>query len=116
MSEINEVKKAIRHENWKRMYDDYLNSGMAVKNWCEAQGISVKTFYYRLRVLREDILDGQETHDIVPIAACEDKVLTGNSTHSDDRIHISGNGVKIKLPMSVSPDMMMAILQGIRSC
>ena len=62
------------------------------------------------------ILDGQETHDIVPIAACEDKVLTGNSTHSDDRIHISGNGVEIKLPMSVSPDMMMAILQGIRSC
>ena len=43
MSEINEVKKAIRHENWKRMYEDYLNSGMAVKNWCEAQGISVKT-------------------------------------------------------------------------
>ena len=26
---------------------------MTVKDWCEAQGISVKTFYYRLRVLRK---------------------------------------------------------------
>ena len=116
MDEISDVKKAIRHENWKQMYEEYLNSGMTAKSWCEAQGMAVKTFYYRLKVLRRNLLKENEVHEIVPIKACEDKVLTGNLTHSDDRIHISGNGVEIKLPMSVSPDMMMAILQGIRSC
>lgn len=116
MDEINEVKKAIRHENWKQMYEEYLNSGMTAKSWCEAQGMPVKTFYYRLKVLRRNLLKENEVHEIVPIKACEDKVPTNRSTHSDDRIHISGNGVEIELPMSVSPDMMTVILQGIRSC
>ena len=116
MDEISKVKKAIRHENWKRMYEEYQSSGRTVKEWCKVQGIPVKTFYYRLKVLRKNLLKETETHEIVPVKACEDKVPIGNPTHSDDRIHISGNGVEIKLPMSVSPDMMMAILQGIRSC
>ena len=112
MGEINEVKRAIRHENWKQMYEEYLNSGMTVKKWCEAQGISVKPFYYRLRVLREELLSEHETREIVAIAACENDLPVGRSTHSDDRIHISGNGVEIELPMSISPELMMAILQG----
>ena len=116
MDEISEVKKAIRHENWKRMYEEYQSSGMTVKDWCKVQGIPVKTFYYRLKVLRRNLLKEAETHEIVPVKACGDKVLTDNLTHSDDRIHISGNGVEIELPMSVSPDMITVILQGIRSC
>ena len=116
MDEINEVKKAIRHENWKRMYEEYLNSGMTAKSWCEAQGMPVKTFYYRLKVLRRNLLKENEVHEIVPIKACGDKVSTSNLTQNYDRIHIRGNGVDIELPMSVSPEMMKAILQGIRSC
>jgi len=114
MDEINEVKKAIRHENWKRMYEEYQSNGMTVKDWCEAQGISVKTFYYRLKVLRRNLLKENEVHEIVPIKACEDKVPIGRSTYSDDRIHISGNGVEIELPMNVSSELMTVILQGIR--
>jgi len=117
MDEINKVKKAIRHENWKRMYEDYLNSGMTVKDWCEAQGISVKTFYYRLKVLRRNLLKETETHEIVPVKMCGDKVPTAISTQNDDdRIHIRGNGVDIELPMNVSSDLITVILQGIRSC
>ena len=56
MDEIGEVKKAIRHENWKRMYEEYQSSGMTVKDWCKVQGIPVKTFYYRLKVLRKNLL------------------------------------------------------------
>ena len=116
MSEINEVKRAIRHENWKQMYEEYQSSGMTVKDWCKAQGLSVKTFYYRLRVLRKNLLSVHEMHDIVPIAACKNNLPIGMSTQPDDKIHISGNGVAIELPMNVAPELMTAILQGIRSC
>ena len=116
MDEINEVKKAIKHENWKRMYEEYQSSGKTVKDWCEAQRISVKTFYYRLRVLRENVLRGNESHDIVPITSCEDNLLVGGSSTTNDRIHISGNGIEVELPMSVSRELITAILQGIRSC
>ena len=116
MDEISEVKKAIRHENWKRMYEEYQSSGMTVKEWCGTQEISVKTFYYRLRVLRKNLLKGNETHDIVPISSCENNLPMGMSTQPDDRIHISGNGVEVELPMNVTPELITAILQGIRSC
>jgi len=62
MDAINEIKKSVRHENWKRTYEKYQSSGMTVKDWCKAQGISVKTFYYCLRVLRENLTIGTNTH------------------------------------------------------
>ncbi len=86
---------------------------MTVKDWCEAHGISVKTFYYRLRVLCENL---KETHDIVPIAACKNYLPVDISTQSDERIHISGNGIEIELPMNISSELITAILQEIRSC
>ena len=116
MDEISEVKIAIRHENWKRMYEDYQNSGMTVKEWCTAQGIPVKTFYYRLKVIRRNLLKENETHEIVPITARDDESLANmGSTNADDKIHITGNGIDINLPMNVSPELMSVILREIRS-
>ena len=77
---------------------------------------SLKTFYYRLKVLRRNLLKENEVHEIVPVKACGDKEPIISSTQPDDIIHIRGNGVEIELPMSVSPDMITVILQGIRSC
>lgn len=116
MDKISEVKKAIRHENWKRMYEDYLNSGMTVKDWCGAQEIPIKTFYYRLKVLRRNLLKETELHEIVPITAHEENMQIAKPIQHDDRIHIIGNGVEIDLPMNVSSELMTVILQGIRSC
>ena len=116
MDEIGEVKKAIRHENWKRMYEDYQNSGMTVKEWCTAQGIPVKTFYYRLKVIRQTLVKENETQEIVPITARDDESQANmGSTNADDKIHIKGNGIDINLPMNVSPELMSVILREIRS-
>ena len=84
MDKIAEAKLAVRHENWKRMYEDYQNSGMKVREWCSEQGISVKTFYYRLRVIREEMLKNDVVHEIVPITACVNKSQTvTESTKAD---------------------------------
>ena len=116
MDEISEVKIAIRHENWKRMYEDYQNSGMTVKEWCTAQGIPVKTFYYRLKVIRRNLLKENEIHEIVPITARDDESQANmGSTKADDKIHITGNGLDINVPMNISPELMSVILREIRS-
>lgn len=117
MDKTAEAKLSARHENWKRMYEDFQNSGMKVREWCYKQGISVKTFYYRLRVIREDMLKNDVVHEIVPITVCayESQSVTV-STESTDKIHISGNGIEINLPMNISPELMAVILRGIRSC
>ncbi len=76
------------------MYETYLSSGKNVTEWCAKNGISKKTFYYRLRQLRKDVIETAERHEIVPITAVtEQKNIT-----TDSSIKIQGSGISIELP------------------
>ena len=117
MDKIAEVKQVVRHDNWKRMYEEYQRSGMKVNDWCVMQGLSVKTFYYRLKVIREELLNETNQHDIVPVMKCKTEMPSDMSTtKSDEKIHINGNGIEIELPTTISAELMTAILRGMRSC
>ncbi len=117
MDKIAEVKQVVRHDNWKRMYEEYQRSGMKVNDWCVMQGLSVKTFYYRLKVIRGELLNETNQHDIVPVMKCKTEMPSDMSTtKSDEKIHITGNGINIELPETVSVELMTAILRGMRSC
>lgn len=117
MDKIAEVKQVVRHDNWKRMYEEYQRSGMKVNDWCVIQGLSVKTFYYRLKVIREEMLNETNQHDIVPVMKCKTEMPSDMSTtKSDEKIHINGNGIEIELPTTISAELMTAILREIRQC
>lgn len=117
MDKIAEVKQVVRHENWKRMYDEYQRSGMKVNDWCAMQGLSVKTFYYRLKVIRKEMLNETDQHDIVPVMQCKTEMPSDMSTtKSDEKIHINGNGIEIDLPRTIPSELMTAILRGMLSC
>lgn len=117
MDKIAEVKQVVRHDNWKRMYEEYQRSGMKVNDWCVIQGLSVKTFYYRLKVIREEMLNETNQHDIVPVMKCKTEMPSDMSTtKSDEKIHINGNGIEIELPATISAELMTAILREIRQC
>ena len=117
MDKIAEVKQVVRHENWKRMYEEYQRSGMKVNDWCVMQGLSVKTFYYRLKVIREEILNETDQHDIVPLMKCKTEMPSDMSrTKSDEKIHITGNGIEIAMPVNVSSELITAVLRGMQSC
>ena len=64
MDRIRQAKREIRLNNWQRMYEEYLASGQTVQQWCADNNITPKTYYYRLRKLREGALK-QEQHEIV---------------------------------------------------
>lgn len=115
MDKIAEVKQVVRHENWKRMYEEFQRSGMKVNEWCVMQGLSVKTFYYRLKVIREEMLNETDQHDIVPVMKCKTEMPSDMSTtKSDEKIHINANGIEIELPATISAELMTAILREIR--
>ena len=117
MDKIAEVKQTVRHENWKRMYEEYQRSGMKVSDWCVMQGLSVKTFYYRLKVIRKEMLNETDQHDIVPVMKYNPEMPPDISTaKSDEKIHIRGKGIKIDLPTTVSAELMTAVLLGMQSC
>lgn len=112
MDKIKETKKATQLREWGEMYRVYQESGETVSAWCEKKNLSTKTFYYRLRKIREAALKTAEKHEIVPIST-NTIALPINQLSC---IKISGNGISIELPDNISPQTITAILQGLKSC
>ena len=75
MNDIAQAKAQVRLQNWQMMYSEYANSGMTVKDWCENNNLSTKTFYYRLKRLRMETLN-REHHDIVAIGNTGDNIVS----------------------------------------
>ena len=53
MSEILKIRQQVRLNQWSAMVREREDSGMSVKAFCKQAGIATKTYYYRLRRIRE---------------------------------------------------------------
>ena len=53
MHEIMEIRQQVRLNQWSAMVQQREDSGLSVKAFCKQAGIATKTYYYRLRRLRE---------------------------------------------------------------
>ena len=111
MDKIAKTKRAMRLQEWSEMYRAYQASGKTVSAWCEEQELSPKTFYYRLRKIRESALECSEKHEIVPLSPSPCDLPTDNI--SCIKI-IIGNGITVELPENASAETITAILRGIR--
>ena len=52
---IAEIKKEVQLSQWQRQIEERQVAGLDVAQWCERQGISKTTYYYRLRKVREHL-------------------------------------------------------------
>lgn len=111
MNRIESVKKRVRHQKWREMYEEYLSSGKSVVQWCAENGVSKKTFYYRLRQIRSEGIEEIEHHEIVTIAASPATTAAAPGT-----IRISCSGIEIELPHDISREVMITAIRGLRSC
>ena len=68
MGRIREIKKQLRHKEWVAMVQEYQESGKRVDIWCQENGIKVSTYYKRLNVLRNELIEGNEKQSIVPVS------------------------------------------------
>lgn len=67
MSEIAMVKKEMKLAQWAEMVRQRNESGLTVTDWCKENGINLKTYYYRLKRMRQAVCNEIEQHDIVPV-------------------------------------------------
>lgn len=111
MDTIESIKTEIRHKKWREMYEAYLSSGQTVTEWCAENGVTKKTFYYRLRQIRNEAIDQIEQHDIISVTSPPPPATMTNGT-----IRISSSGIDIEFPTDISPDMVTAAIRGLRIC
>ena len=96
---ISEVKQEIRLREWSEQIERQQSSGMSVEQWCVENGIKPKTYYYRLRRVREKCVAAQPS--IVPIAIPE----------TEGNICIEKDGITITLPCGVAPEILIALVR-----
>ena len=98
---IASVKQEVRLQEWTAQIEAQQASGLTVRQWCAENGIKPKTYYYRLKKVREQFLDSSPA--IVPLSV----------PHQRSDIHIEKNGLQISLPADISPDTLLALVQSL---
>ena len=102
---ITEIKTRVSLQEWQQRVLDCQNSGMSVKAWCQANGISTGSYYFHLRKIRESVL---EENQIIPLEPPKPVSSTG--------IRIESAGITITLPETVTPEQLAAVLSALKSC
>ena len=64
---VQTLKQSLRIQEWAAQISDRKQSGVTVSEWCDARGYSTKTYYYRLKRVREELLEAAESRNQVAL-------------------------------------------------
>ena len=64
---VNAVTRSIQLQEWASQIQERLQSGQTVREWCEQRNLAQKTYYYRLRRVRGELLQGMESGNLPAI-------------------------------------------------
>ena len=95
---ITTVKRDVQLQVWTEQIKAQQESGMTVTEYCAQNGINNKTYYYRLRKVREQCLESEPA--IVPVAV----------PRATSDIRIEKNGLQISLPTNIPADTLIALI------
>ena len=104
MNEITRIKKEIKLAEWSEMVRRKNESGLTVSEWCRQNGVNQKTYYYRLKRIRQAVCNELEKHDIVPVEPFKD------IRQESEKIEISVGDVKITLPENFNEETLRRLL------
>ena len=58
---VQDTVRNIQTQVWAQQVWECQQSGLTVRQWCEENGIGIKTYYYRRKRVREELLDSMES-------------------------------------------------------
>ena len=61
---MDKITRQVRIEHWTQIMNECLNSGMNKTEWCRANGISDKQFFYWQRILRKEAFATSTSKDL----------------------------------------------------
>lgn len=96
---ITRVKQEVKLREWAEQIKAQQESGMTVTAFCAENGINLKTYYYRLRKVREQCMGAAPA--IVPVTIPKQSL----------DIRIEKNGLQISLPADISAETLIALVR-----
>ena len=100
-TEIQRVKNQVALENWAAEVEACQSSGLTVTDWCKLNGMNMKTYYYHLRKVRENLLT---ENSIVPLGR-----------NISDNIEIFSGDIKIAVPSGCTEETLSMVLKVLKN-
>ena len=100
MNQVVKVTSNLRRQQWLSIIRECRNSGQTVRSWCEQNDVHIKSYYYWLRRLREELLEQadlpvlQKPEPLTPFSKLQ--VNTPPQTQVAVVIHLSGATLEIQ--------------------
>jgi len=60
---IKETKRQVQLREWVMQVSACKKSGLPVRQWCQENGVAIKSYYYHLKRVREELLDVMDTEN-----------------------------------------------------
>ena len=105
MNGIMEIRKQVRLSQWNEMVREREESGLSIREFCAGKSISPKTYYYRLRKLREAAIE-TSTPEIVQVDIPE--------PFNPGGIIIRTNAATIEITGNANPETVRAAVSFLR--
>lgn len=119
MNEIMEIRQQVRLNQWSAMVQEREDSGLSVKAFCKQAGIATKTYYYRLRRLREATIRQAQSGAVQATMSQPELVQytqpTGYVTEpAPQNIVIKTADTTVEIPMNTNPEVVAAAVSFLR--
>ena len=113
MNKLMDIRRQCRFNQWSMMVQEREDSGLSVKAFCKQVGIAAKTYYYRLRRLREAVGEQARSEAAQP----ELVRFTPPAEYAvgqAQRIVIKTADTTIEIPVNTQPDVVAAAVSFLR--
>ena len=119
MNEITEIRQQIRLNQWSAMVREREDSGLSVNAFCKQAGIATKTYYYRLRRLREAALKCAQSGTVQSTMPQPELVQYTPPTGyvldpTPQSIVIKTSSTTVEIPMNTNPEVVAAAVSFLR--
>ena len=112
---IAEAKRITRMNKWRRLIHERQQSGQSVRTWCLQNGIRENSYYYWLRIIREEALCEAENKSGALVRVEPEKLAAETvSPHSSSGgIMIRARGVEAEFRSSMDIGMLAAFVKAL---
>ncbi len=76
---MDKITHQVRAEQWTKILNECINSGMSKTAWCRANRISEKQFFYWQRILRREAFESSQNPEL-PATVQSERQLAAQKT------------------------------------
>ena len=112
---IPEAKRITRMNEWRQLIHERQQSGQSVRAWCQQNGIRENSYYYWLKIIREEALREAENRSGTLVRVEPEKLAaeTVSPQSSSGRTVIRTHGVETEFPSGTDIAILAAFVKAL---